>query len=241
MSDALHIAFAVEGTTDFIVLKEIIGKILNNRDFVATPIQPEISALMKARPGEFGLGWSGVYRWCRQAVEQSEGTISDNPLFAAHDLLIVQLDADVAEKKYSDGHIEDPIPEAPLPCVRPCPPPSATTDHLRNVIAAWLGGDPLPPQMLVCTPSKSLETWILAALFPEDSVIKTGDVECQSNPDNILQSKPKNRRLIASGKKIVKKYEEFAPEIAGQWEFIKEKCTEARRFEADFLSAYQAR
>lgn len=237
MSDPLSIAFVVEGPTDFVMLKAIVSRILDGRDFVPTIVQPELDRTGKALPGESGLGWPGVFRWCRQASQQAGGGLSNNPLFLVHDLLVLQVDADVAEATYAQGHIEDPVPKNPtLPCVLPCPPPSATTNRLRAVILLWIGETALPPQTVFCTPSKALEAWILAGLFPDDPVVQKGKVECHANPENLLRAKPKKQRLISGGKKQRDKYDAYARHLADNWDFIKRKCTEAYRFESDFLS-----
>ena len=236
MSEPLRVAFVVEGPTDFIMLKAIIGNLIKERDFVAQVLQPEISEAFKPVPGEDG-GWPGVYRWCFQAADQGDGRLSNNPLLVFHDLLVLQLDADVAEAHYSDGHIHDPFSESTLPCQEPCPPPSATTDRLRAVVLRWLGETTTPPHMIFCTPSKALETWILVALFPDDSIASRSEVECYRNPANTLQGKPQGRRLVRSGKKNVEKYRELAPECARNWSMVTTRCSEAARFENSFLSA----
>ncbi len=138
MSDPLRIAFVVEGPTDFIVLKEVVARFLEGRDFVLQILQPEMSEAFKPTPGEDG-GWPGVCRWCLQSAEQGDGMLGNNPLFFFHDLLVLQLDADIASSTYSGGHIRDPFSETTLPCDEPCPPPSATTDRLRAVVADGWG------------------------------------------------------------------------------------------------------
>jgi uncharacterized metal-binding protein len=42
------------------------------------------------------------------------------------------LDADVAEKNYSDANIANPV-KNDLPCVQPCPPASHTIQALEQV------------------------------------------------------------------------------------------------------------
>jgi hypothetical protein len=237
MSDPLRIAFVVEGPTDFVMLKAVIENLLEGRDFVSQVLQPEISEAFKPAPGEDG-GWPGVCRWCFQAADQGGGRLSNNPVFLFHDLLIVHLDADVAGARYSAGHIGDPFPEPTLPCEESCPPPSATTDRLRAVALRWMGETVTPPHLVLCTPSKALETWVLVSLFPDDGVAKRNDVECYDTPSNTLQGKPMERRLVRSGKKDIKMYEEFAPEYARNWNTVTARCSEASRFESDFLLSF---
>src|SRR4030042_430267 len=115
MSEPLRIAFVVEGPTDFIMLKTIIANLLEDRDFVPQVLQPEMSEAFKPVPGEDG-GWPGVCRWCLQVAKQGGGRLSNSPLLGFYDLLILQLDADVARAQYSDGHIQNPFPDTTLPC-----------------------------------------------------------------------------------------------------------------------------
>ncbi len=236
MSDPLRIACVVEGPTDLIMLKEVVARLLDGRDFVPIVLQPEMSEAFKTTPGE-DAGWPGVCRWRLQSKEQGDGRLSNNPLFSNHDILFVQLDAGVASSTYSNGHIPDPLPEPTLPCEEPCPPPSATTDRLREVVLKWMGESAIPSQTVFCIPSKALETWILVGLFPDDEVAKREDVECRSNPANTLQGKSLGRRLVSSGKKDVAKYKELAPEFARNWNTVTVKCTEALRFENEFSMA----
>jgi hypothetical protein len=237
MSDPLMIAFVVEGPTDFIMLKEIVKKFLGGRDFVSQTLQPEMSEAFLLTPGEDG-GWPGVCRWCLQAADQGEGRLSSNPLFISYDVLVFQLDADVASSTYAEGHIiPDPFPESTLPCEEPCPPPSATTNRLREIALKWMGEAATPPRTVFCIPSKALETWVLVGLFPNDGVVGREDLECRPNPSDTLQGKPLKRRLVSSGKKNVGKYKEFAQEFARNWGTVAARCIEARRFENEFVIA----
>ena len=70
MSEPLRIALVVEGPTDFIVISAAIAEIAGGRDFEIQILQPEFSISFEAIGGATGLGWAGVYRWCKQAVEE---------------------------------------------------------------------------------------------------------------------------------------------------------------------------
>src|SRR5208337_1977468 len=114
----------------------------------------EMSEAFKPLRGKDG-GWPGVCRWCLQSADQGNGRLRNNPLFFFHDLLVLQLDADVAKESYRRGNIQDPFPgRQTLPCKEPCPPPSATTDRLRQVALRWMGEVTVPPRTVFCTPSK---------------------------------------------------------------------------------------
>src|SRR5665213_1732077 len=233
MSDPLRIALVVEGPTDIVILKAAIGSLLENREFEVTTLQPELSNALK--PGAGG-GWTAVYLWCRQMIKQSGGQALGNALFNTYDLLILHVDADVAAKRYTDdGRIQDPPND--LPCELPCPPPSATTDALRRVILGWLGQAEVPFHTVLCTPSKSAETWVFASLFPDDGISSAVELECRPDLAAVLQSKPIGQRLIRSGRKQIKAYQEKESELRNAWPEVRTKCSEAERFSQDFLTA----
>lgn len=242
MSEPLRIAFAVEGPTDLIILEEVISNFLEGRDFIPRYMQPEMSDALQATEGEHGVGWPGVCRWCLQVAKQSGGRVSDNILYGFNDLLVVQLDADVAESSYSDDDIDDPFPaETTLPCAEPCPPPEATTNRLRTLVLRWLGEDSSPPRTVFCTPSKALETWLLVGLFPNSPVVRSRDhIECRPDPETSLRGLPRERRLISGSHKNKQKYQQLAPEFAENWASVTGRCTEAQRFEEDFRIALAA-
>ena len=233
MSDPLRVALVVEGPTDYVVLRAAMEAILGDRDFEATVLRPELSKGLETITGG---GWTAVYLWCRLAVKQAKGAVRDHPLFGTHDVLIVQVDADVAGKRYADdSRIQAPPND--LPCEQPCPPATATTDALRSVILGWLDEEVLPPRTVLCTPSKSIDTWVLLALFPNDGATTTSELECRRNIDAQLQSKPLSRRLIRGGQKQINKYRESEGELRNAWANVRVKCGEAERFSRDFLAA----
>jgi len=236
MSEPLRIALATEGKTDIVVLTAAIGALLENRAFVATQLCPELSnSFGRSNSG----GWAAVYLWCRQVVNQTGGPARGNSLFSEHDLLVLHVDADVAGRQYTDDmRIQDPPND--LPCERPCPPPSATTDALRRVILGWLDEGEIPPRTVLCTPSKSTETWVLAALFPNDVVNSAIEFECRQDVAVVLQSKPLPQRLIRSGHKQVKAYQERESELRSAWPRVRAECSEAERFSQEFLAALAA-
>lgn len=195
MSEPLRIAVAVEGRTDAIVLEAILNALLPSTEFEFQTLQPEGSAAFDSSPfGKTGAGWVGVYRWSHQVAWEGGGSVSGSSVLSYHNVLIVQVDADVAGKTYSSGNIQD-APYQDLPCEKPCPPPERTTNALRRVILNWLGEHTCPPRVVLCTPSKSIEAWVLAAIWPENPVIRWKDWECRDNPEEQLGALPKPRRF----------------------------------------------
>jgi hypothetical protein len=234
MSDPLRIGFVVEGPTDFVILDGIAQKLLGGRDYTPVSIQPQLSEAFGAVSGG---GWSEVYFWCRQSAKLANGRVSDDPLFDEFDMLIIQVDADVAGFRYSDdGRIADAPNDLPCP-PQSCPPPTATTSLLRNVILGWMGEAAVPAKTVLCTPSKALETWVLLALFPQNQFSRSANLECRANPDAQLQAQPLARRLIRAGKKDIGKYRDRAGDVAAAWPAVRLRCTEAERFSLEFVAA----
>ena len=237
MSDPLRVAVAVEGPTDAIVLEAILNALLPNTEFVLQTLQPEGSLAFDAVPSRgTGVGWVDVYRWCRQSVSEGGGSVSGSLAMLHHDVLIVQVDADVASKTYSSGNIRD-APRQDLPCDQRCPPPGRTTDALRKVVLNWLGESNTHPLVVLSTPSKNIEAWVLAAVWPDNDLVQQDDWECRHNPEHQLAALPRTRRF----RKTQDDYRRKQKDIQNGWPGVSARLTEARRFEAEFLAAIPAR
>ena len=234
MSEPLRIAAAVEGPTDVIVLEAILKALLpDDTDFVFQTLQPEASAAFgSASFGTMGAGWVGVYRWSRQSTCEGGGSVSGSSVLSNHDMLIVHVDADVASKTYASGKIRD-APCDDLPCKKPCPPPCRTTNALRAVVLNWLGERGCSPRIVLCTPSKNIEAWVLAAIWPDNKMVQRDDWECRSNPERQLAALPRHRRF----KKRPADYRRKQSEIAEAWPRVSARLTEAGRFKVEFLAA----
>ena len=236
MSEPLRIAAAVEGPTDAIVLKAILKALLQDEEFEFQTLQPEGSDAFGSAPsGSTDAGWVGVYRWSRQSLREGGGSVSGSSVLSYHDVLIVHVDADVAGKTYASGSIRD-APCEDLPCEEPCPPPHETTNALRAVVLNWLGEHECPPRIVLCTPSKSIEAWVLAAIRPENNVVRRDDWECRPNPEGQLAALPRDRRF----KKRRDDYRRRQSEIEKAWPQVSARLTEAARFEEEFLAAIRA-
>ena len=190
--------------------------------------EPEFSEAFGLVAGQTSSGRGGVYRWCEQACDEGDGHVSGSVLFDFHDLLIVHLDADVAGKKYRDHNIDDAVND--LPCEQPCPPCTDTTNALRKVLLRWMGEPSTPSRCVLCTPSKNTETWVMAAFFPSDPVMKKKGWECYETPAARLAVQPLKQRI----KKSVSDYRQRSNDLKQAWPQI---CalTEAARFEKEFV------
>ena len=233
MSEPLRIAAVVEGPTDVIVLQAVLKTLLPDTDFKFQTLQPEASAVFgSASFGTMEAGWAGVYRWSRQAAREGGGSVSGSSALSDHDVLIVHVDADVASETYASGKIRD-APCDDLPCEEPCPPPDGTTNALRAVVLNWLGEHECPPRIVLCIPSKSIEAWVVAAVWPDNRMVRRDDWECRSNPERQLRILPKHRRF----RKRVDDYRRWQGKIEAAWSDVSARLTEAARFEAELLAA----
>ena len=234
MSDPLRIALVAEGPTDGVVIESTLKSILDERPFVLKQIFPEGSTSF----GEFGSGWIGVYRWCRQSARRGGGALSnDNLIFQNFDLLILHVDADVAGFDYADGTITPEATDGALPCEQQCPPPTDTTNALRPVLLSWCGETQIPVRTVICMPSKSTEAWVVASLFPNDQAVQQG-IECYADPESRLGQQPKAKRI----RKKKRDYEGRAVELAAAWPDLVApgELGEALRFQEEFLQAVEA-
>src|SRR6266567_3178336 len=107
MSETVRIGVVAEGKTDRYVIEGAIKALLVSRPYSLTPLQPEDAAssspFSTQRPGV----WSGVYKWCREAVSRSTN-LDNDIVFQSYDVIVLHLDADVAEKTYESGRILNP-------------------------------------------------------------------------------------------------------------------------------------
>jgi len=233
MSD-YRIGIVVEGTTDRIVIESALNKIFADRTYTLIQLQPELSdGLSRGGFGATGSGWGGVYQWCLQIVNM-DLALADNRLLQKFDIIIIHLDADVAEKNYSDANLKNPF-KKDLPCVQACPPVSPTIQALERVVLGWLNlKKQLSHPFVMCIPSKCTEAWVAIALYGADDPKILVDIECNTNIENYLAQKPARERLIRnrSGKmkKLTQKYLEKSGQITSQWDYITQKCNQADRF-----------
>ncbi|HEX4054680.1 MAG TPA: hypothetical protein VHX86_10485 [Tepidisphaeraceae bacterium] len=225
--------------TDYELLHSIITAMLPNQSFVLTLLQPEqsIAFIGAGAAGSTGGGWRGVYHWTLLLLDRVGRLGNDTALFGAHELFIMHLDADVAaEDPTNDRNSPIPALAGILPCEEPCPPPSATTNRLRNVMLDWLGETALPQQAVLCTPSKSTEAWVVPICCPDDKEAAKSNWECRPKPENRLGQTPKKKRFS----KRQDDYRGRRVMIAAGWAVIVARLSEAKRFNDEFCAAVAA-
>lgn len=223
MSD-IRIALIAEGPTDRIVIEAALRAILPCT-FLLTVLQPEAT-----RP-EMGSGWGGVLKWCHAANLRHQGSLDNEPTLAGFDLLILQIDADVAEKQYLDcgQQIADMARQFTwqvLPCGMPCPPPENTCTQLQNAITSWLGNATPGRKTVLCIPSKSVGTWLAAAVLPPDHPLMA-DAECNIGLENQLAVLPLAQRI----KKSPRDFRRHEQKITDNWAQVTRVCSQALHFQ----------
>lgn len=223
MSNTLRIALIAEGETDHVIIESALRAILPH-PFVLNRLQPE-----PTRP-EFGGGWGGVLKWCRDFRTRGYGSFEEDPTLELYDFFILHLDADVAHNSYSDVGPEIELEAQTtgcraLPCFQPCPPPDGTVSNLRSVLLSWLGVVQTGAHTILCIPSKSTEAWLAAAVYPDNPRLITG-LECTCNMESRLKSLPKAKRI----NKNVREYRSHAAAVTQGWNSIRRLCSQAEVF-----------
>jgi len=223
----LKIGMIVEGPTDALVLQAGMTAFLKV-PFTVRALQPQVP------PGSSGTGWSGVYRWCRQVASFQSETLSDNPILQNLDLIIIQIDADVAGMSYADAGIHEPVLND-LPCKKPCPPASDTVDLLFRVVQGWLSPTMPGDSGVICVPSKYIEAWVAAGVYSQTDPELMDDIECSDAILAYFQNKPARERLIRSKdgkpKKITRRYLGISESLTKEWENITRYCPQAGLFQ----------
>jgi hypothetical protein len=229
MSD-YRVAVVAEGPTDLVMIEAALEAILLPRTFVITLLQPE-----PTRP-ILGTGWGGVLKWCMSFRSQGAATLDADPTLSQFDLVIIHVDADVADKSYADYGPEVAqlaANEPGLPCAQPCPPPDDTVAALQEVVKGWLGVADPGQKAVLCMPSKSSESWLVAALLPERGDLVAG-LECRTDLAERLLQLPKAMRI----RKTERQYRDKADAITRHWPSVTDLCTQARLFEQDVRGVF---
>ncbi|WP_082615402.1 hypothetical protein [Acidovorax sp. Root267] len=227
MSDP-RIAVVAEGPTDIVVIEAAL-KALLQRPFLLNQLQPE-----PTRP-DMGNGWGGVFKWCQEFRQRGAVSIEADPTLSQFDLVIVHLDADVADKNYADcgnAVLQASLGLARLPCAQPCPPPVHTVAALEAVLLSWLGLAATGPKSLFCIPSKATEAWLAAAVLPQGHALHDG-LECRLDLESQLAKLSKKERIRKTGRE----YQSWSQTIAIQWAQVTARCSQATAFEQQIHNA----
>ena len=221
-----RIALVAEGVTDRIIVEAALRAILK-RPFAIALLQPE------ATQPSFGGGWGGVLKWCDAFRTSEFASLEADPRRAAFDLIIVHLDADVANRKYADcgAPAEKLAADAgfmAMPFFLPCPPAAPTVARVESLVGSWLGLAAPGAKTIFCVPSKSTEAWLAAALL-HDKADLMEDLECEFNVEGMLARLPKGQRV----RKTAVQYQTVANAFTQAWaEHVCPRCPTAAVFES---------
>lgn len=212
----VRIGIVAEGRSDWEMIEEIIKSLYPDVEFERICPDYQLASLPN-KP----FGWKGVRAWCKENGGRLR-IIMDGVIGRELQLLIIHVDASMADKVLR-----------PLP---PCPPANKTTDQLRVVMTSkWLKSNPLPGYVVLVTPSKMTDTWIVATLNHNRI-----NIECDFEVEEELAQ----HRLLPRKKGEVKKprnrYLPLAQRVARQLNNVRSVCTEADRFVREFQAAYSS-
>ncbi len=229
------IGTVVEGPTDRLLLEAIINHIYPGEHFFR-PLQP---ADLGETFGVKGTGWKGVRQFCLTELSVS---ISDYIIDYGFDLLVIHVDADIANEQDLQEDIDDLV----VAVSQPCPPILPTVEKLRVVIMNWLhlnDGAQLPAQVIFAIPAQNSEYWVFAALFPDDELCQRVDYECfrqhHQHPAYRLSLSEYGRVLRRKDGKIKKsrtRYRTVLPDVVNGWVDACRICTQARAFTDELVN-----
>jgi hypothetical protein len=208
----IRVGIVAEGPSDWIILEEVMTTVHADLEF--QHIQPD-QTLASRRP----FGWRGVKAWCEEFGPKLESFMTG--ITPRLDLLVIHVDCSMADK---------------IGLERPCPPPSATADGLKTEITTgWLGRSSRPEFVVLVTPSKSTDAWVVASLNPPYS--RLANVECEHGVEDELVKRKRLRRRDGQIKKPAHKYIQFAAELRSAFERVCRHCTQASLFRSEFTIA----
>jgi hypothetical protein len=172
------------------------------------PLQPFTDDLDRAVPG-MPSGWSEVKAWCQrvQSLEEYFNPSIGDPI----DLLVIVLDLDIA--------VRAGVQKAPASLK------AYDAKALCSIVKSWLPA-PLRWPVVIAIPITSIESWIVAALFPKRKVAP----ELERAPSMVLLEKKKIPRGDSGPWKRVVEYRAFADAVAARLGRVRASCREADRF-----------
>jgi len=209
----IRVGIVAEGTSDWLALEELMKAVHPDVEFVH--LRPDMTLVSRSPHG-----WKGVKAWCQQEGVRLEALLTGVAGFPIH-LLVIHVDCSMAHN---------------IDALHPCPPARATADALREVLVRdWLNRPHLPGFVVLATPSRTTDAWIVAALDPPYS----GDepLECDDRAERELVQRRLLRLRDGEVKKPEAKYRPLAEAMAQALDRVCEICTEAERFRQDFAAA----
>jgi hypothetical protein len=202
-----------EGESDFLVLEQIMRKVWSDIEFVR--LHPKQTLLTG-----IGNGWKGVRSWCKKYGPQLETLmieVKEKPLH----VLVIRADCSMADKEGAE---------------HPCPSASDTAVALSQVVSSiWLNRTPLPDFVVIATPSKSTDAWVIATFDPPYSNL--ADLECDKGAEDEFVRRGLLRRKDGKPKKNIPTYAALADRIGEAIELVYAHCPQAVTFRTQFETA----
>ena len=235
------IGIVCEGDRDYDMLSNVVSNFMNE-DYLFTSLQPN-----QEFGKQFGNGWKGVWRWCETYGISLNKYL--NGITPRIDLLIIQMDADVArcEKEAYCTTIEIGCPgqhrEHPLNCsiskdrnqgCRQSIPPNSACDgsvngrvnYLTHILSEYIEADS-KDVTVITIPCDSTDAWILAAF--EESI---SDIETVSSPWEIISHKKMYHGIRIPGHdKRRRPYGQLIEQVCKNWNTVRNHCPQSRLFE----------
>ncbi len=211
----IRVGIVAEGTSDWLALEELMKAVQPDTDFDFVHLRPDMTLVSRSPHG-----WKGVKSWCQQQGTRLAALLSGIQGFPIH-LLVIPVDCSMAHN---------------VGALHPCPPARATADALRkNLAQDWLGLSSLPGFVVLATPSRTTDAWIVAALEPPYAGQEP--LECDDQAERELVRRKLLRSRGGEVKKPEAKYRPLAEAMANELARVCETCTEAERFREDFAAA----
>lgn len=197
---------------------------------------------------KFGNGWKGVWHWCLSQTGQLDRYMTG--ISPPIDLLIVQMDADVARcenEAYcfevnigcSGQGIEDPLNCSIAKvqgCTQSLPPnsvcngsPESLVEYLTACISKALCLQQRSP-VVITIPCDSTDSWIVAA-FDDD--VPAPESICSPWETIISRRKDYHDIRIPNRKKGRIPYSKMILQVCSNWGKVKNKCPQAAHFETN--------
>lgn len=221
-----------EGPTDYMVLKAVIDRITGEKNRYLS-IQPEQNMI-----GQYGNGWKGVWKWCKEEISIKELMAGIEPQI---DAIIVQMDGDVIRKEKEvhcncDSTIcDEKSKKFPLYCDRVkqgmCPVTMPCQCHQYDVMGMMEYGTLILRETLnendinivITIPCDSTDTWIVAAYEELDGIEGIYDPWRSV----IARGKFYHGVRVRGDKKNTVTYQYFLKRLVDNWDVVTQKCLSA--------------
>ena len=199
----LRVGLIAEGKTDLIMMKAIVKQKFPEENIIYTDISPTDAELLQKIPKAGGFGWKSVYLACRDLDTRLEMQEAAGLKF---DLLMIHLDADVAQSNYSVANIEadDDISEE-LPCYEADKDIRENCEKLQQIAMHWIGNDETASIPVWCIPHIDTDLWVAYCFYPDDRE-RLSELMDNKQLNTLLLTKGKNPgRLISRKNDNIKK------------------------------------